>query len=153
MSTKRTIFEEVSSVNQTHAAQPGMIDKGRDGARGAIRVWLMILFGLGVLMILVGGLTRLTDSGLSITEWRPFTGAIPPLNAADWQSEFAKYQEIDENLEAAIITPDYEIVDNADKLKPAYIIFKNYELILKWNRSLRFALAVCTLKEKFKNEL
>ena len=64
-----------------------------------------------------------------------------------------KYQEIDENLKAAIITPDSEIVDNADKLKPAYIIFKNYELILKWNRSLRFALAVCTLKEKFKNEL
>ena len=64
-----------------------------------------------------------------------------------------KYQEIDENLKAAIITPDFEIVDNADKLKPAYIIFKNYELILKWNRSLRFALAVCTLKEKFKNEL
>ena len=64
-----------------------------------------------------------------------------------------KYKEIDENLKAAIITPDSEIVDNADKLKPAYIIFKNYELILKWNRSLRFALAVCTLKEKFKNEL
>ena len=64
-----------------------------------------------------------------------------------------KHQEIDENLKAAIITPDSEIVDNADKLKPAYMIFKNYELILKWNRSLRFALAVCTLKEKFKNEL
>ena len=96
MSTKRSIFEEVGSVDQTPAAQPGMIDKGRDGARGAIRVWLMILFGLVVLMILVGGLTRLTDSGLSITEWRPFTGAIPPLNAADWQSEFAKYQAIDE---------------------------------------------------------
>ena len=77
MSTKRSIFEEVGSVDQTPAAQPGMIDKGRDGARGAIRVWLMILFGLVVLMILVGGLTRLTDSGLSITEWRPFTGAIP----------------------------------------------------------------------------
>ena len=63
------------------------------------------------------------------------------------------YSEIDENLNAAIITPDAEIVDNADKLKPAYMIFKNYELILKWNRSLRFGLAVCTLKEKFKNEL
>ena len=96
MSTKRIIFEEVGSVDQSPAAQPGMIDKGRDGARGAIRFWLMILFGLVVLMILVGGLTRLTDSGLSITEWRPFTGAIPPLNAADWQSEFAKYQAIDE---------------------------------------------------------
>ena len=63
------------------------------------------------------------------------------------------FTNIDENLSAAIITPDFEIVDNPDKLKPAYMIFKNYELILKWNRSLRFALAVCTLKEKFKNEL
>ena len=57
------------------------------------------------------------------------------------------------DLNAAIITPDAEIVDNADKLSPAYIIFENYKLILKWNRSLRFALAVCTLKDKFKNEL
>ena len=57
------------------------------------------------------------------------------------------------DLNAAIITPDAEIVDNADKLYPAYIIFDNYKLILKWNRSLRFALAVCTLKDKFKNEL
>ena len=56
-------------------------------------------------------------------------------------------------LNAAIITPDAEIVDNANKLSPAYIIFDNYKLILKWNRSLRFALAVCTLKDKFKNEL
>lgn len=57
------------------------------------------------------------------------------------------------DLNAAIITPDAEIVDNADKLSPAFIIFDNYKLILKWNRSLRFALAVCTLKDKFKNEL
>ena len=96
MSTKRSIFEEVGSVDKAPVAQPGLIDKGRGGARGAIRIWLMILFTLVVLMIAVGGLTRLTDSGLSITEWRPFTGAIPPLNAADWQSEFAKYQAIDE---------------------------------------------------------
>ncbi len=96
MSTKRSIFEEVGSADKAPVAKPGLIDKGRGGARGGIRIWLMILFGLVVLMIAVGGLTRLTDSGLSITEWRPFTGAIPPLNAADWQSEFAKYQAIDE---------------------------------------------------------
>ena len=46
-----------------------------------------------------------------------------------------------------------EIVENANKLSPAYLVFNNYELILKWNRSLRFALAVCTLKDKFSNEL
>ena len=60
-----------------------------------------------------------------------------------------KYHE----LSSAIITPDVDIVENAEKLTPAYIVFDNYELILKWNRSLRFALAVCTLKDKFKNEL
>tara|TARA_B100001123_G_C15248161_1_gene1001754 strand:- start:710 stop:1708 length:999 start_codon:yes stop_codon:yes gene_type:complete len=64
-----------------------------------------------------------------------------------------KKLNINKNLTAAIITPDKEIVENANKLKPAYLIFDNYELILKWNRSLRFALAVCTLKDKFTNEL
>ena len=54
---------------------------------------------------------------------------------------------------SAIITPDKDIVADTDDLSPAYLIFENYELILKWNRSLRFALAVCNLKNKFKNEL
>ncbi len=71
---------------------------------------------------------------------------------------FKKYienfdQGIDDDLISAVITPDYEIIENSNKLKPAYIVFSNYELILKWNRSLRFALAVCTLKNKFKNEI
>jgi len=61
--------------------------------------------------------------------------------------------DIDKNILSAIITPDKNIVENADTLSPAYLIFENYELILKWNRSLRFALAVCTLRDKFKNEL
>ena len=54
---------------------------------------------------------------------------------------------------AAIITPDKDIVPNSSDLYPAYLVFNNYELILKWNRSLRFALAVCTLKDKFNNDL
>ena len=57
------------------------------------------------------------------------------------------------DLDAAIITPDVDIVENSEKFSPAYIVFNNYELILKWNRSLRFALAVCTLKDQFKDEL
>ncbi len=57
-----------------------------------------------------------------------------------------------DNFTAAIVTPDAEIVENANKFKPAYIIFNNYKLILKWNRSLRFSLAVCTLKNSFENE-
>ncbi len=57
------------------------------------------------------------------------------------------------NLKAAIVTPDFDIIPDAKILQPAYIVFDNYELILKWNRSLRFALAVCTLKNKFKNAI
>ena len=58
-----------------------------------------------------------------------------------------------DHLTTSIITPDKDIIPNAENLSPAYIVFDNYEIILKWNRSLRFSLAVCTLKEKFKNEL
>jgi len=60
---------------------------------------------------------------------------------------------IKDNLVAAIIIPDKDIIPGAETLSPAYIIFENYEKILNWNRSLRFALAVCTLKENFKNEI
>jgi membrane-bound lytic murein transglycosylase B len=56
-------------------------------------------------------------------------------------------------LIGAIITPDKDIIPNSINLKPAYIVFENYEKILHWNRSLRFGLAVCTLKERFKNVL
>ena len=58
-----------------------------------------------------------------------------------------------DNLTASIITPDKDIIPDAENLNPAYIVFNNYEIILKWNRSLRFSLAVCTLKDKFNNEL
>ena len=75
-------------------------------------------------------------------------------------SFFMKYIEKDNlpsnlnfNYKVAIVTPDKDIVKNAEKLTPAYIVYDNYEVILKWNRSLRFSLAVCTLKEKFENEL
>tara|TARA_Y100000591_G_scaffold86659_1_gene73100 strand:+ start:169 stop:1170 length:1002 start_codon:yes stop_codon:yes gene_type:complete len=64
-----------------------------------------------------------------------------------------KLDFINENLRVAIITPDKDIVPDAKTLKPAYVVFDNYEIILKWNRSLRFALAVCTLKNKIKNEI
>ena len=93
MAGKRSIFEEVGTATKPGGApKGGMIDEGRGGARGAIRIWLAVLFALVVAMIAVGGLTRLTDSGLSITEWRPVTGALPPMTEADWQAEFTKYQ-------------------------------------------------------------
>ena len=84
MSGKRRIFEEVGGAGHgpAQAPQGGMIDAGRRGARSAIRLWLMVIFALVVLMIAVGGLTRLTDSGLSITEWKPVTGALPGVSRA-----------------------------------------------------------------------
>ena len=65
------------------------------------------------------------------------------------------YDEINikDNLIAAIIIPDKDIIPGAETLSPAFVVFENYEKILNWNRSLRFALAVCTLKENFKNEI
>ena len=60
---------------------------------------------------------------------------------------------IDDNLIGSIITPDKDIIPDAENLEPAYIVFENFEKILQWNRSLRFGLAVCTLKSKFENVL
>ena len=106
MATKpRAIFEEVSQAAKPVLA-PGGIDRGRRDARGAIRVWLMVLFALVALMIAVGGMTRLTDSGLSITEWKPVTGAVPPLNDTDWAAEFTKYQA----------TPQYALMNRGMEL-------------------------------------
>jgi heme a synthase len=60
----------------------------------AIRNWLFIVAGLVFLIVMVGGATRLTESGLSITEWKPVTGVIPPLNEREWTAAFEKYKEI-----------------------------------------------------------
>jgi cytochrome c oxidase assembly protein subunit 15 len=60
----------------------------------AVAVWLLVVAALVLAMVVVGGSTRLTGSGLSITQWRPISGALPPLSLADWQAEFARYREI-----------------------------------------------------------
>ena len=59
-----------------------------------VAIWLFAVALLVLGMIVVGGATRLTDSGLSITEWKPVTGALPPMSQADWQAEFARYKQI-----------------------------------------------------------
>ncbi len=64
----------------------------RPGQR-AVRAWLYLLAALVVAMVAVGGATRMTGSGLSITEWRPVTGVVPPLSEADWAAEFSKYRD------------------------------------------------------------
>ena len=97
MAGKRSIFEEVGAASVA-APQVGGIDARGLGARAGIRLWLMVLFGLVAVMIAVGGLTRLTDSGLSITEWKPISGALPPTNGAAWAAEFAAYQASPEFL-------------------------------------------------------
>ncbi|MEM8787576.1 MAG: COX15/CtaA family protein [Pseudomonadota bacterium] len=96
MMATRNIFEEVESREAQAAAQPAARADDRLGARRAIRGWLILLGVLVTAMILVGGLTRLTDSGLSITEWRPVTGALPPLTEVEWLVEFDKYRQIPE---------------------------------------------------------
>src|SRR5438270_4918829 len=60
----------------------------------AVRLWLLVVAGLMVVTLLVGGATRLTQSGLSIVEWKPVTGVLPPLDEGAWQTEFEKYQAI-----------------------------------------------------------
>ena len=65
-------------------------------------------------------------------------------------NDLSKFKD---NSKVGIITPDKDIIPDAETLNPAFIVFDNYEIVLQWNRSLRFALAVCTLKEKIKNEL
>jgi heme a synthase len=83
----------------------------------AIARWLWAVALIVVLIILVGGITRLTESGLSITEWKPVTGVIPPLNEAQWQEEFEAYKRI----------PQYTEVTG-----PAGMTLAEYKFIYFW---------------------
>ena len=115
MTKKRAIFEEVSGSKQEKTVSAvGLIERNsQENNRGAIQIWLKILFSLVVVMILVGGLTRLTDSGLSITEWRPITGALPPLSSENWLLEFEKYKQI----------PEYELQNKGMSLSEFKFIY------------------------------
>ncbi|MGU3556181.1 COX15/CtaA family protein [Methylobacterium radiotolerans] len=84
-----------------------------DRRSGAVRTWLYVVAALVVAMVAVGGATRLTGSGLSITEWRPVTGAIPPLTEADWAAEFAKYRD----------TPQYNILNQGMGLSAFKVLY------------------------------
>lgn len=92
MAGKRSIFEEAGSAPPP-TASGGLIERTPPGARLMLRAWLGALFALVVAMIAVGGLTRLTDAGLSITEWKPLSGALPPMGETAWAREFAAYQQ------------------------------------------------------------
>jgi cytochrome c oxidase assembly protein subunit 15 len=90
-------------------------------ARPYIRLWLYVMAGLVFAMVIVGGATRLTDSGLSITEWQPLLGAIPPLTHEAWLEAFAKYKAI----------PEYQIVNKGMSLE-------EFEFIYWWEWGHRF---------------
>jgi heme a synthase len=79
----------------------------------AVSNWLLFVAFLVFLMVVVGGITRLTESGLSITEWRPITGALPPLNQADWDEAFALYKA----------TPEYQQINRGMSLSEFKFIF------------------------------
>lgn len=69
-----------------------------------VRIWLYVMAALVLVMVVVGGATRLTESGLSITSWRPISGIIPPLSDADWQAEFEAYRQIPQGIQNAWMT-------------------------------------------------
>jgi cytochrome c oxidase assembly protein subunit 15 len=71
-----------------------------------VRIWLFAVAALVFAMVLVGGATRLTESGLSITQWKPVTGVVPPLSQADWQAEFERYKQIPQYVQ---LNPDMDV--------------------------------------------
>jgi cytochrome c oxidase assembly protein subunit 15 len=91
---------EALSYAQGSAHVPETV-AGPDAGRRAIAAWLLACAALVAVMVLVGGVTRLTHSGLSIVEWQPLVGTLPPLNEGDWQVVFEKYQQ----------TPEYRLVN------------------------------------------
>jgi heme a synthase len=89
----------MASINFLRTSAPPL----RLNSLASVRVWLIAVAALVFAMVLVGGATRLTESGLSITQWKPVTGVVPPLNAADWQAEFERYKQIPQYAE---LNPD-----------------------------------------------
>jgi cytochrome c oxidase assembly protein subunit 15 len=90
----------VTAFDHSNLGEPASQGAWR-GTAGWVRVWLWAVAALVILMVMVGGATRLTGSGLSITEWRPLSGALPPLSEADWSAEFARYRA----------SPQYQLVN------------------------------------------
>jgi len=88
-----TVLWQASSTHDALSGVGAGTRKSTPTAR-AVGVWLWCMAGLVFAIVLVGGATRLTESGLSIVEWKPVTGVIPPLGEADWRAEFAKYKTI-----------------------------------------------------------
>jgi heme a synthase len=93
-----------------------------------LAIWLLLCCGMIFAMVVIGGITRLTWSGLSITEWQPVMGAIPPLSAADWQAEFAKYQQ----------TAQYRLMNTGMRLADFKTIYLWEYVHRLWGRLIGF---------------
>lgn len=93
--SKRLVFEEVGADSKLPTTDH-KLTSGAPKSRKRIQIWLVVLLILTALTVVIGGLTRLTDSGLSITEWEPVRGVVPPFSEIVWQSEFEKYQQTTE---------------------------------------------------------
>ena len=107
------IFIDVKEGDVLNASPQKDIINLAYGKPKRVQFYLWCLFACVVLMISVGGLTRLTDSGLSITEWKPITGAIPPLTLEEWESEFDKYKGI----------PEFKLQNNQMSLSEFKVIY------------------------------
>ncbi|WP_288584173.1 COX15/CtaA family protein [uncultured Methylobacterium sp.] len=103
----------MSSTSSIGLIPPAAPAAAAPRSRRAVRTWLFVMAALVVAMVAVGGATRLTGSGLSITEWKPVTGAIPPLSGAAWAEEFAKYQA----------TPQYRLLNQGMTLSEFQFIY------------------------------
>ena len=111
MTKNRKLFEEIDDSSNITQAAP--IDDSWDKKKTWLSIWLWTLLVSLISLILVGGWTRLTDSGLSIVEWKPITGMIPPLNADGWLNEFEKYKSI----------PEFELVNFAITMQEFKFIY------------------------------
>jgi cytochrome c oxidase assembly protein subunit 15 len=106
-------FQRVMAVSATRSEVLAAPARAASRSLGPVRLWLYLLAALVVAMVAVGGATRLTGSGLSITEWRPVTGAIPPLSAGAWLAEFERYRA----------SPQYRLLNQGMKLSEFQFIY------------------------------
>lgn len=109
------------------AEQPPRTDRARP-----VAIWLLIVAAMIFAMTIIGALTRLTESGLSIVEWKPITGILPPLSIEAWQEEFAKYQQ----------SPEYKLVNRGMSLEQFQGIFWLEYIHRLWGRLIGIAFAL-----------
>lgn len=100
--SKSPDYNDIAAITQQEAAN-----------RASIKRWLYVVLVTLIALVVVGGATRLTDSGLSITEWKPINGIIPPLNAEMWQEEFDKYRQI----------PEYQLINKGMSMAAFQVIY------------------------------